>query len=140
MTTYNTPDMWDSDDLTAYPRILPKHVREVTLAAVTGAPTYTVGTPLAVDSVSGEFVIWSAGGTNDNDKIKAFLYPRDVDTHATNASLVVVLEAGDIHYDDIELPTGESAADLMAALKHEELRMRGLRIKGLSGIGTTNES
>jgi hypothetical protein len=143
MVTYNTPDWYSTTDVTAYPRILPDAdggVKRATLAAITGAPTLAVGYPLAIDSVSNQFVPWSAGGTQNNDEIKAFLYPRAVDAHATDASLIIVLWSGIIHYDDIVLPAGETAADLKAALRTDELRKRGLRIDGLEDVGTIDST
>lgn len=72
----------------------------------------------------------SAGGRHI---IKGFVYPDSVVLSASGEVLGQVLKRGVVRYADIVLPSGETQANLDAALKDGPLA-RGLIIKGLAGV------
>lgn len=64
--------------------------------------------------------------------IAGFLWPDEV-VLATGEVLGQVMLAGEIHYDDIPLPSGETEADLKAALRSGP-RALGIYIQGLTEV------
>ena len=130
---YATNELWDQTVRSPFPRIKSDNQQPKTIGPISGAPTLEVGYPLAYDDAEKKWVPWTASGTSNTDVIKGFIYPVDVATDATNDVLAIVMLRGEIHYDDIILPTGESEADLMAALREGPLA-RGLIIQGLSEV------
>lgn len=65
--------------------------------------------------------------------IKGFVYPDSITLDGSNSVLGQVLKKGDVFYDDIVLSSGETQANLDAALKDGPLA-RDLVIKGLAGV------
>lgn len=130
----NANELYDSSSKDPFPRIKPVHQYPKKLGAVASAPTLTVGTPMAYDEDNDQWVVWSNGGTVTGvSTIKGFLYPIPVTLHASDEVLGVIMVAGEIHYDDIVLPSGESAADLMTAIRGN-LMARGLYVTGLTQV------
>jgi hypothetical protein len=114
-------------------RIKPEHVFPKTFAADAGAAELAVGTPVAFDSVAKQWAVWSAAGSNGLDDIRGFVYPKAIQLDASKEVLGTVMVAGEIEYEDIVLPTGETAANLKAALRSGP-RERGLWIRGLGEV------
>lgn len=76
---------------------------------------------------------------NGVDVIRGFVWPDPIVLDATNDVQGVVMLEGTIHYDDIVLPSGESAATLKTYLRSETVsgpgvRQLGLKIEGLSQV------
>lgn len=79
------------------------------------------------------------GAGSATDQIDGFLWKPDADGQATSATgevLVQVLRRGQVHHDDVPLPTTSSQTQpgLTAALKDQRLRTLGLDIVGVAGI------
>ena len=130
----------DSNELYAsaskdpFPRIVPVHQYPKKFGAVASAPELAVGTPLAFDSDNDQWVVWSNGGTVTGvDTIRGFVYPLPVQLDASDEVLGIVMVAGEIHYDDIVLPSGETEADLKTAIR-ANLAARGLYVVGLTEV------
>jgi len=129
----NENELYASSSKDPFPRIKPVHQYPKKFANVASAPELAVGTPVAFDNVNNEWVVWSAGGTNDNSTIRGFVYPLPIQLHASDEVLGVVMVAGEIHYDDIALPSGEAEADLKTAIR-ANLAARGLFVTGLTEV------
>jgi len=67
------------------------------------------------------------------DAVKGFVWPDPIVLDASNDVIGVVMLEGEVHYDDIVLPTGESATTLKAALRSGP-RALGLNIVGLAQV------
>jgi len=130
---YATNELWSQAVRSPYPRIIPENAQPRTIGPISGAPTLEVGFPLAYDDAELKWVPWTASGTSNTNIIKGFIYPVDVDTDATKDVLGIVMLRGEIHYDDIIIPSGEAEADLKAALRDGPLA-RGLIIRGLEEV------
>lgn len=130
---YDERELYDSADKDAFPRIGPKRVLPCTFGTDAAETELAVGTPVAFDEANFVWVAWSASGTGDVDEIKGFIYPDALQLSATGEVIGQVMVEGDIHYDDIVLPDGESATDLREALRTDCLA-RGLVVRGLSKI------
>ena len=130
---YRTNELFGKSDYDAYPRIQPTKVLPVTFGNDAAEPTVEVGTPVSFDSANFEWVVWSASGTGDVDEIKGFVYPDSFVLDSAGELIAQVMVAGEIHYDDVVLPSGESQSDLREALRAGCLE-RGLVIRGLSKV------
>lgn len=76
------------------------------------------------------------GAANDLNVIKGFVADVEgVQVHATGEVLGNVLLAGDIHRDDVVLPTGETQSQLDTALATTALRSLGFTVQGLANVG-----
>jgi hypothetical protein len=75
-------------------------------------------------------LVQTQAGVSTNG-IGGFLWPDALTLLAGNETLAQVLMEGEIHYDEIVLPSGSSAAQLKAQLNDGETRKRGLIIQGL---------
>lgn len=91
-----------------------------------GSLTGGAGTAVIATSTAG------VAGTG-KDVIRGFVWPEAIVTDATNSVIGCVLIEGEVHYDDIVLPSGESAATLKEALR-SGCRDRGLHIMGLGEV------
>jgi hypothetical protein len=65
--------------------------------------------------------------------IRGFIWPDACQTAAATETLTQMLLAGTVHYDDIALPAGESAANLKIALR-TNMRQFGFTIQGLDQV------
>lgn len=79
------------------------------------------------------------GSGSATDQIDGFLWVPNAEGQASSATgevLVQVLRRGQVHHDDVPVPTtsSQSQAGLTAALKSQELRKLGLDIVGVAGI------
>lgn len=72
----------------------------------------------------------AAGETN---KVKGFIWPDAVVLDSDEEVIGNVLLEGKVHYDDITLPAGETAANLKGALRNGP-RTEGLIIQGLDQV------
>lgn len=111
-------------------RIIPRRTLVKTLAAIAGAPSLAQCFPLAYNTSTKLLVPWTNGGANGTGVVNCFLYVAK-DSSATEEVQVVVMSEGEIHYDDIVLPSGELQANLKAALQAFATRSSLLVIKGL---------
>lgn len=124
-------------------RVIPETVQQKTIAPIGGAPLLAPLTPMAFQTnlgADGQWVVWSASGSNGANKIAGFLWPGGTDTgaggvqtNATTWTLAIMLMRGTVHHDDIPLPSGESQSNLDAALRTGP-RVLGLTIQGLEGV------
>jgi len=128
--SYKVNQLWSSAVRSPYPRIVPVNAQPKTIVAMAGAPTLEVGYPMAFDDAELKWAPWTASGTSNTNVIKGFIYPVDVVVDATSDILGIIMLRGEIHYDDIILPSGEAEADLKLALQDGPLA-RGLVIRGL---------
>lgn len=129
---YDDNQLFASGSYDPYPRIKPVHQYPKTFAA--GTAKLAVGTPVAFNSSTKQWDVWSATGTNGLDEIRGFVYPEAIQQVSGKEVLGVVMMAGEIHYDDIVLPSGESESNLKAALRVDAVRERGLWITGLDEV------
>jgi hypothetical protein len=132
--TLNSNELYASASKDPFPRIQPVHQYPKKFGPVASAPELAVGTPVAFDTSNKRWVVWSNGGTVAGaDTILGFVYPLPVQLHATEEVLGIVMMAGEIHYDDIQLPAGETEADLKTAIR-ANLAARGLYVVGLTEV------
>lgn len=134
---YEKLDLLERRTQDPYPRIQPDDapgsLETRTFAEAVGAPEYPVGTPLVHDDTVGNGGMlrpWVDADAN-SPAIVAIVYPRAVQTHATNETLGVAMFRGRAHVDDIVAASGETEATLKTALSQPGLRLQGLFIDGL---------
>jgi hypothetical protein len=132
---YATRELLNTQERDPYPRIkpAPDGVRVVTLAAVGAAPTYAVGTPMAYNTATNKWVVWTSGGANGTGTISGFIYPDEIETDAADDVMCPLMQQGTIDYADVVLPAGETDANLKTALRSGP-RALGLIITGLSQV------
>lgn len=110
-------------------RIVAKDNKAVKLAIVALAPILELGYPLKESLTPGTYEPWATGS-----EIVAFIHPVRHQSSATGETLVVVMIAGDIHRDAVQLPSGQTQNNLDAALKTAALGSRGIRVFGLEDV------
>lgn len=108
------------------------------LSAITGAPTLPHLTPMAYDTGNSVWNVWD-NATAAIDEIGAFLWApgeEDVVASASGEKLVQLLVRGQVHADDVPLPTTASQTQnaLDAALVDPAVRQRGLDVRGIDGV------
>ncbi|MCZ2418668.1 MAG: head decoration protein [Burkholderiales bacterium] len=132
---YATRELVSEQERDPYPKIhpAPGGVQVKTFAPTTPAATYPVGTPLAFNTSTNKWVVWTNGGSNGTGTVKGFVYPDAVTTDGTNDVMAPVLLLGEIPYEDIVLPAGESADNLKTALRSGP-RDIGLHVTGLDQV------
>ena len=146
---YQVNELFNTTPGNSVYRVTPEYVQAKTIAPLSGSPVLPVLTPMAFQTnlgADGQWVPWSAGGSNGANSIKGFLWPGGLDgagtpsgsvsgvqTDAVLWTLAQILMKGVIHHDDIPVPTGESQANLDIALR-TGLRAYGLMIQGLEGV------
>lgn len=96
-----------------------------------GSGTLAVLTPIAFNTSTNVWVVWTNGGANGTGTIGGFVWSDDVVLDSDEEVLGNVLLEGKIHYDDIVLPGGELEADLQTALR-SGLRDKGIIVQGLT--------
>lgn len=123
-------------------RMFPRKNKVGTLAAQTGAPTLPKGTPLAYNTSTNLWTVFTQGGSNGEAVIRGFLMDVDgVATSATEEVQVVIMLEGDVHRDDINTTAiravlGGSAneAQVDTALQAQLLRELSLHVQGLINV------
>lgn len=115
---------------TSSPKILVKDNKAVKVAAIAGDIILEQGFPLQEVVVTpGTYEPWAT--TNE---ISCFISNRRHQSSSTGETLAVVMIAGDIHLDAVQLPAGQTLANLKIELKNAELGKRGIRVFGLEDI------
>lgn len=133
--TFATRELLSTQERDPFPRIKPDEggVQPKTLAAVGAAPTYEVGTPLAYNTSTEKWVVWTHGGPNGTGTIKGILYPNEAEIDDTDDVIAQVMLQGEIHWDDVVVPSGETEANLKTALRSGP-RDIGIRVVGLDKV------
>jgi len=134
---YAARELLSSSDQDRFPRAKPKPDTGVivgTLAAVGAAPTYPVLTPMAFNTSTAKWVVWTSGGANGTGKVSGFVYPDAVVTDAANEVMAQLLVDGVVHLDDLEVPSGETLANLKIALRTPTTRSVKLHVEGLDAF------
>ena len=134
---YNPNELYSDADVSPSPRIAAKRIGPKTFAS--GSGTLAKGTPVARSSATTFWVPWTNAGGNQTGTIRGFVWPDDVVLDSDEEVLGQVMLEGDLHYDDIPVPTGETAANMATALKVSpgvadglpSCRELGLHIQGL---------
>ncbi|RLB78180.1 MAG: hypothetical protein DRH24_14890 [Deltaproteobacteria bacterium] len=129
---YDDNQLFSQGSYDPYPRIKPVHQYPKTFAA--GTDKLEVGTPVAFNTSTKQWVVWTSGGANGTGEIRGFVYPEAIQLVSGKEVLGVVMMAGEIHYDDIVLPSGETESDLKDSLRADAVRERGLWITGLDEV------
>lgn len=137
-------DLYSESTRGPLPRIQPRNgpgasVRRA-FAAVAGGPTLPIGTPCYVEAATGllkKIVPGALAATND---IYAIVWPAAITLDATNSVLGNVMEAGSIHFDELEAlraagTLAGTAQQLKDVCRKPSNRTRGIIIEGLDLIG-----
>ena len=110
------------------------------LATVTQPKTFGSGsgtlerlTPVAYNTSTNKWTVWTNGGANGTGTIRGFVWPDAVELDSSDDVLGNVMLAGRVHYDDIVLPYGETESNLQAALRSGP-RELGLTIESLDQV------
>lgn len=109
-------------------RVEPKTIQPKTFA--TGSGTLAALTPVAYNTSTNKWVVWTNGGSNGTGTVSGFIFPDAVTLNASKEVIGQVLIQGKIHYSDIVLPENEVEANLKTALRSGP-RGLGLIIQGL---------
>lgn len=104
--------------------------RTVVFANSAGAELLAKLTPIAYNTSTGKYVVWTNGGVNGTGTIVCFVGMTAVQLDATDDVNGGVIWKGEIDYRDVVLPSGELQANLEAELKTNTLRLRGITIVG----------
>lgn len=135
---YNEPDQFASAaGVGSGLRVWPRTIQPKTFAS--GSALLAKLTPVAFNSSTEFWVVWTNGGANDTGTIRGFVWPDDVQLDAGGEVLGQVLIEGKVHYDDIVLPAGEMQANLDTALITPgadglSLRDRGIILQGIDKV------
>lgn len=111
-------------------RIIPRRALVKTLATVSGAPLLNPGFPLAYNTSTKFLVPWTNGGANGTGVINCILLEAKQSSASAEVQVVVMTE-GEVHYDAILLPSGETQPNLKTALQAHATRSPLLNVKGL---------
>lgn len=133
---YADRELFVQDDaVPAKPRIYPREGGVVvgTLAAVGAAPTYLKMTPMAFNTATNLWVVWTSGGGNNTGVVGAILY-EEITVDAADTVHAQLMTDGEFHIDDIAVPSGETLANLKTALKNPATRNQLLRVQGLPAV------
>lgn len=76
----------------------------------------------------------ATAGVDYSGGVEGIVYPNAVQLHATNEVNGNIMLAGTVPYASVQLPSGESQADLKIALQNAETRKRGLKVVGIEGV------
>ena len=114
---------------TSSPKILVKDNKAVKIAAIAGDIILEQGFPLKESATPGTYEPWAT-----LSEIACFISNRRHQSSSTGETLAVVMVAGDIHLDAVQLPAGQTQPNLEIELKNAELGKRGIRVFGLADI------
>lgn len=102
-----------------------------TFGPVNGGPTLPKLTPVAFNTSTLKWGVWSAAGSNGMATIKGLIWPEDLILDAVNDKLHNVLMEGFAHADDIPTPAGETRSVMLEALR-TQTRAINIYIEGLA--------
>lgn len=116
----------------------PVNLRAISEATIrgtfaSGSGTLEALTPLAFNTSTNKWVVWTNGGGNGTGTILGFVWPDPVELSAAGEVIGQIMAKGRISYHDIVLPYGEAESDLKTALRNG-LVAKGLIIEDLEGI------
>ena len=119
----------------------PDGIKVVNFANSAGAETIAPMTPVAYDTSTNNWKVWTDGGANGTGDIRGFLigteYGADpvtgITLDATDEVIGTVMIDGTIDYNSIVLPSGETENNLKAALQ-SGLRERGIIVANLENF------
>ena len=108
-------ELFSNTTKNSYPRIRPAAdgAAPKRFDGVAGAPPLLVGTPVAYDTSVNLWVKMDDAGSNGANIIRGFVYPDDIELHASNETIGSVMIKGTIHRDDVidhNTDTPQSAA------------------------------
>lgn len=113
-------------------RMWPTTITPKSVAAISGGPLLARALPMAFNTSTGLWVVWTNGGANGTGTVAGFL-AEPHQSHATDETLAPMMLRGKIHVDDIPVPSGETANNLKTALRSGP-RGLGLDIMGLDAV------
>lgn len=112
------------------PRMVVKHSGVRTFSEAAGGPTLKIATPVYRDTAdANQWKVWT-----NTQLIEGFVAHADVVLDASDQVLGNVMLVGDIHRDDVILPSGETQGNLDTALRATTLRDRGILVRGLDQV------
>lgn len=130
--TYAANQLWETgDNRPVNLRAFAEVVQPKTLA--TGSGTIYRLTPMAYNTSTNKWVVWTNGGSNGTGTVSGFLWPDEVTLDGSDDVLANIMLRGRVHFDDIVVPSGETEANLKTALRSGP-RALGLTIEGLSQV------
>lgn len=125
-------ELFSSTTVNPFPRVHAKEVLTKKCKLLAAAPLLAALTPMAVETSSGMWVPWRNDNTPaGSGTIRGFIYPEAHQLHATNETIATIMLQGEIHHDDVPVPSGETQNNLTAALK------AGLGDRGIFVVGVT---
>lgn len=131
---YDPNEQFASSTGSTKPSVANSRIQPKTFAS--GTDLLAVLTPVAYNTSTNQWVVWTNGGANGTGTIRGFVWEDEVQLVSGSEVLGNVLIAGDLNYDDIVLPSGESDANLKTAVRagSPSLRELGINILGLDQI------
>lgn len=124
-------ELFSSNTEAAKLRVFPEGATQPKTFAV-GAVTILKGTPVAFDSVAETWKVFAdAGAATETDLIRGFVWPDDIVLDAGDEVLGQVMLRGRIHRDDVQLPAGETQANVDAAMAVGLRDRTGIIVEGL---------
>lgn len=116
----------------------PKQLRAIAYTVqpktfATGSVTLPALTPVAYNTSSGKWVVWTNSGSNGTGTISGFVWPDAVVLSSSGDVLGNVMLEGKINFNDIALPSGQNLSDLKTACQSGP-RALGLIIEGLPNV------
>lgn len=127
----NENELFSSNSVDATLRVNAKTIQPKSFAS--GSGTLAGLTPVAFNTSTNLWVVWTNGGANGTGTISGFVWPDDVVLDASDEVTGQVLLEGKIHFDDIVVPSGETEANLKTAIRGN-LRALGLVVQGLTQV------
>lgn len=128
---YNPNELFSSASKADTLRVFPRAIQPKTFAA--GSGTLAKLCPVAFNTSTNQWVVWTNGGANGTGTISGFVWPDAVVLDSDEEVIGNVLMQGRVHYADIPVPTGETADNLKTALRSGP-RGLGLIIEGLDQV------
>lgn len=113
-------------------RMWPETIHPKEIAAISGAPLLARGLPMAFNTSTSKWVVWTSGGANGTGTVSGFL-AEPHQSNATDETLAPMMMRGKIHFDDIPVPSGETSANLKTSLRSGP-RGLGIDIDGLDQV------
>lgn len=130
------------DQLRLFPA--PAGIKPKDFAAVSGGATLVQGVPVAFNTSTSLWGVWTQGGTNGTNVISGILMEGITLDDSGGTDLEVlgnVMILGELHRDDINTAAiralcggSPSEANLDAALAAATMREKGLIVEGLAGV------